>query len=116
VRARIREANTGAVVKLSGKISVGAGDLKLEEIVGSLLESGKKRIVLDLERVSYLDSSGLGSMVACQKAAAEKDAELVLLRPTGKVLDVLILTGLKQFFAIFQDESVALAGPAPAEV
>ena len=48
-------------------------------------------------------------MVAGHKAAAEKGVELVLLRPTGKVLDVLVLTGLKRIFTIFEDEAQALS-------
>jgi len=110
VKARIRRVGTSAVVKLSGKIVIGSGNEDLEEVVAELVEGGAGRIVLDLERVSYIDSSGLGSMVACRRTASERGVEVVLLRPAGKVADLLALSGLEEVFPIFHDEAEALVG------
>ena len=68
-----------------------------------------RRIVIDLSKVSYMDSSGLGALVACRRTAAAQDIPLVLLKPGGKVRDLLQLTGLGELFRIFQDEGEALA-------
>ena len=109
MRARVRNVGRTAVLKLSGKIAVGSGEQALEDVVAGLLEGGVSRIVLDLERVSYMDSSGLGSLVAARRAASEMGAELALLRPGGKVLDLLQLSGLLHMFPIYDDESKAVA-------
>jgi anti-sigma B factor antagonist len=109
MKSRIRKVGKATIVALSGKITIGAGDEDLEETLMSLLDEGTDRIVLDLRRVGYVDSSGLGSMVACKRAAEERGVDVVLLGPSGKVHDLLHLTGLVEVFNIFSDEAEALA-------
>lgn len=109
MKANVRHHGKVTVVDLSGKITIGEGDIKLRESVHSLLDEGRKNIVLNLGGVSYMDSAGIGELVACYKRAAEKGAGLKLLNPNGKVQDLLILTKLQEIFDIFRDEREALA-------
>lgn len=108
MRARVRRVGTSAVLKLSGKIAIGSGNEEMGEAIATLLEEGAKRVVIDLERVSYIDSSGLGTIVACRRTALEAGAEIALLRPVGKVADLLKLTGLDQVFHVYDDEEASI--------
>jgi anti-sigma B factor antagonist len=108
LKITIREVGHVSIVDLSGKITIGEGDSLLRERVTEILESGKKNILLNLERVSYMDSAGIGELVACFKRAREKGGIVKLLRPVGKVMDLLVLTKLEEVFENFQDEQTAL--------
>ncbi len=96
------------VLDLSGKITIGEGDLKLRETVNALLEEGRKNVLLNLQGVSYMDSAGIGELVACYKRARDRGSALKLLNPSGKVQDLLVLTRLQEIFEIFRDEREAL--------
>lgn len=108
MKATVRQVGKVAVVDLSGKITIGEGDVILRERVSELLEGGNQNILLNLEKVSYMDSAGIGELVACYKRAKEKDGTVKLLNPTGKVFDLLQLTKLEEVFETFKDEREAL--------
>jgi anti-sigma B factor antagonist len=65
--------------------------------------------VLDLEKVRFMDTSGLGELVAWKKRALERGGDVRLLRPRNHVRDVLELTALTAVFQIFEDEAEAVA-------
>jgi len=96
------------VVDLNGKITIGEGDVILREAVDKILRGENKKIVLNLARVSYMDSAGIGELVACYKRTREKGGELKLLNPSGKVFDLLQLTKLEEIFETFRDEAEAV--------
>ncbi len=108
MKSSVRQHGKVTVVDLSGKITIGDGDIKLREAVNALLDEGRKSIVLNLSSVSYMDSAGIGELVACFKRALEKGAKVKLVNPSGKVQDLLILTRLQEIFEIFRDEREAL--------
>lgn len=108
LKLAVREAGHVSVVDLSGKITIGEGDALLREKVQELLDAGVKNILLNLEKVSYMDSAGIGELVAVYKRAREKGGTVKLLRPSGKVLDLLVLTKLEEVFESYQDEKAAL--------
>ncbi len=109
MKATARHHGKVTVVDVSGKITIGDGDIKLREAVNGLLDEGRKSILLNMSGVSYMDSAGIGELVACYKRAREKGVSLKLLNPNGKVQDLLILTKLQEIFDIFRDEREALA-------
>ncbi len=109
MKTKVRMAGKVAVVDLSGKITIGEGDVVLREEVNKLLEGDVKSILLNLNGVSYMDSAGIGELVACYKRAAETGAKLKLLNPSGRVSDLLSLTKLQQVFDIYNEEKEALA-------
>ncbi len=108
MKASIRNVGHVAVVDLSGKITIGEGDVVLREKVNELLDGGTQHILLNLEKVSYMDSAGIGELVACYKRAKEKNGTVKLLNPSGKVYDLLQLTKLEEVFETFADEGEAL--------
>ena len=109
MKTTVRTVGPISVVDLDGRITIGEGDVVLHEKVQELLESGRSKILLNLEQVSYMDSAGIGELVACYKRAREKGGVVKLLRPSGKVVDLLALTKLEQVFEIHNNESDAMS-------
>ncbi len=108
MKATFRKLGKVSVVDISGRITIGEGDVVLREKVNELLDAGENRILLNLEKVSYMDSAGIGELVACYKRATEKEGTVKLLNPSGKVYDLLQLTKLEEVFETFKDEKEAL--------
>ncbi|HKQ60120.1 MAG TPA: STAS domain-containing protein [Candidatus Polarisedimenticolaceae bacterium] len=108
MKANVRRVGHVAVLDLSGKITIGEGDVILREKVQELIDAGQQHILLNLEKVSYMDSAGIGELVACYKRAKEKNGTVKLLSPSGKVYDLLQLTKLEEVFETFRDEKEAL--------
>ena len=109
MKTTVRTVGEVSVVDLSGKITIGEGDVILRDKVQEILDAGHKQVVLNLEKVSYMDSAGIGELVAVFKRAREKGGTVKLLRPSGKVEDLLQLTKLWEVFEIFSEESQAVA-------
>jgi anti-sigma B factor antagonist len=108
MKSNVRQIGHVSVVDLSGKITIGEGDVALRNVVQEILDAGNQHILLNLEKVSYMDSAGIGELVACYKRAKEKEGSVKLLNPSGKVYDLLSLTKLEEVFATFKDEKEAL--------
>jgi len=108
MKTKVRNIGKVSVLDLSGKITIGEGDVILREEVNKLLETDRKSILLNLDKVTYMDSAGIGELVACFKRASEAGARLKLLNPSGRVSDLLSLTKLQQVFEIFAEEKEAL--------
>ena len=108
MKAKVRQIGTVAVVDLSGKITIGSGDVVLRETVQRLFDEGQKQVLLNLKGVSYMDSAGIGELVACHKRALQKNGTLKLLNPSGKVYDLLQCTKLDEVFDMHEDEKEAL--------
>ena len=109
MKTTVRTVGQVSVVDLSGKITIGEGDVVLRDKVIELLDAGHSKILLSLEKVSYMDSAGIGELVACFKKAREKGGTVKLLKPSGKVEDLLQLTKLWEVFEIFSEEQQAVA-------
>ena len=108
MKATVRQIGHVSVVDLSGKITIGEGDVVLREKVQEVLDGGNLNVLLNLEKVSYMDSAGIGELVACFKRAKEKGGVVKLLNPSGKVYDLLQLTKLEEVFETYRDEKEAL--------
>lgn len=108
MKVNVRSEGDVSVVDLSGKITIGEGDVVLRETVETLLKEGRSKLVLNLSRISYMDSAGIGELVACYKRSREKGGQLKLLNPSGKVYDLLQLTKLEEIFETFRDEGEAI--------
>lgn len=108
MKVTTRQIGKVSVVDLAGKITIGEGDIVLREKVTELLAAGSTHILLNLEKVKYVDSAGIGEIVACYKRAKDKGGVVKLLNPSGKVSDLLQLTKLEEIFDTFRDEKEAL--------
>jgi len=76
--------------------------------IRDLIDAGSHRLVLDLEPVGFIDSSGLSVLVSTLKAVQANQGEVVLLRPNDNVRSLMELTRLHQVFEIFEDRDAAV--------
>ena len=107
---QIEERTVGDVVVLdmSGRITLGEGDQLLKDKVNSLVNQGRKRIVLNLAGVPYVDSAGLGEIVGSYTTVSRQGGSLKLLNLTKKITDLLAITKLLTVFETFESESEAV--------
>jgi len=95
----------GDTLHITAVMRLGATNAKgFRDWVAGQLRRGCKDITVDLSETSFIDSSGLGALVALQKAAAARKGELRLLNPQPSVQQILELTRLDQFFQIIRPE------------
>ncbi|HKP11074.1 MAG TPA: STAS domain-containing protein [Blastocatellia bacterium] len=104
-----RQAGDVTILDLSGKITIGEGSVQLREAVRGLLESGNKKILLNLGDVSYVDSSGIGELVSSYTTTSNNGGHLKLLNLTKKIQDLLQITKLLTVFQVYDSEQDALA-------
>jgi anti-sigma B factor antagonist len=104
-----REAGDVKVIGLQGKITIGAGDLQMREAIHRALDSGTKKILVDMKEVTTIDSSGVGELVGCYTTATHKGAKLKLVNLPEKIHDVLTVTQLITVFDFFDNEQDAIA-------
>ena len=104
-----RESKGVTVLDLKGKITLGEGSVQVRDAVRGLVGKGQKKMLLNLGDVNYIDSSGLGELVAAYTTARNQGAALKLLKLSQKVHDLLQLTKLYTVFDIYDDESTAIA-------
>jgi len=103
-----RQAGDVTVLDMSGKITIGEGSVSLRAAIRRLLEEGKKRILLNLAGVSYIDSSGIGELVSSFTAINKEGGQLKLLNLTQKLQDLLTITKLLTVFDVYESEAEAL--------
>jgi len=103
-----KEIGGVSVVALNGRIVLGEESTALREKVKSLLGAGKKRIVLDMSNVTYIDSAGLGILVAAHISAKNQGAALHLSNLGNKFHHVLQITRLLTVFDVFDSEAEAI--------
>jgi anti-sigma B factor antagonist len=103
-----RQVGDVAIVDISGRITVGEGNVMLRDVVQELLEKGNKKILLNLHDVGYVDSSGLGELVKTYTTVRNQGGQLRLLNPSKRVSDLLQMTRLVSVFDIEADEATAI--------
>lgn len=99
-----REVGHVSILDIHGRIVLGDEIHDLRDAVRGLISQGKKKIILNLADVDYIDSSGVGELVGCFTTVRNSGGELKLLNLTQKVHDVLHVTKLYTVFDIRDDE------------
>lgn len=99
-----------SVVALKGRIVLGEGSSALRERVKNLVTDGKKKIVLNMANVTYIDSAGLGALVAAYIGAKKQGSALHLSDLGNKFHEVLQLTRLLTVFDVYATEAEAING------
>jgi anti-sigma B factor antagonist len=103
-----RQAGDVTILDMSGKITIGEGSVALRTAIRRLLEEGKKKILLNLAGVGYIDSSGIGELVSSYTAINKDGGQLKLLNLTQKLQDLLTITKLLTVFDVYESEAEAL--------
>jgi len=97
-----------AVLDISGRITLGEGNVILREIVRELADKGHKKIVLNLGEVQYVDSSGVGELVKTHTTIRNQGGQLRLVNLNQRINDLLQMTRLSAVFDIEKDEASAI--------
>ena len=98
------------VIKVTGDITLNqGGDVMLKDKIQSLLQQGRKKLVLDLGNVSYVDSAGLGQLVQIHSTAKTNGGSLRLVNVTKRLKDLLVVTKLVTIFDSYDSEADAVA-------
>jgi anti-sigma B factor antagonist len=108
LRMTDRDVNGVTVLEIEGRIVLGEESNSFREKVKSLLAAGKKKIVLNLSNVSYIDSAGLGTLVATFHSARSQGAVLKLANLGAKFKEVLQVTKLMTVFDTYDNEALAV--------
>jgi anti-sigma B factor antagonist len=103
-----RQAGDVTVLDMDGKVTIGEGSVALRTAIRRLLEEGKKKILLNLAGVGYIDSSGIGELVSSYTAIGKDGGQLKLLKLTQKLQDLLAITKLLTVFDVYDSEAEAL--------
>ena len=115
---QIEERSVGGVtvLDLKGKMTLGEGDELLKDKINSLLQQGRRKIVLNLEDVPYIDSAGLGQIVGGYTTITKQGGSLKLLNLTKRITDLLSITKLLTVFETYENEADAVRSFTSARV
>jgi anti-anti-sigma factor len=110
LEVQTRQVDSGVtVVAPTGRLDV-AGAPALKDAISEALKNGQPRVVLDMEGVSFVDSTGLGSVIAALKQIRSSQGDLRLAAPNQQVRVVLELTTLDRVFPYYSTVEEALTG------
>lgn len=109
VRRTNSEVEGVSVVELDGRIVLGEESNSLREKLKSLLAEGKKKIVLNMANIKYIDSAGLGTLVAAHLSARTQGASVRLCHLGNKFHEVLQMTKLLTVFDVYDTEAAAVS-------
>jgi anti-sigma B factor antagonist len=96
------------ILDLKGKITLGDGDEILKDKINSLTLQNRRKILLNLEGVPYIDSAGLGEVVRTYTTVSRQGGQLKLVNLTKRIADLLSITKLLTVFETFDSEADAL--------
>jgi anti-sigma B factor antagonist len=99
-----------AILDIDGPITLGQGSVELlADKIRSLLQQGQTQLIVNLARVPYIDSTGLGALVHSFATATRQGGTLKLLNSTKKLHDLLVITKLATVFDSYDSEAAAIA-------
>jgi len=105
---RQRQVGDVVVLDLSGKITVGIGDVAIRDAVQVALGGGARDILLNLQQVATIDSAGVGELVSAYTSVAHRGGKMKLVGLPPKVNDILQITQLITVFEIYDTEPEAV--------
>ena len=105
----VRTQEQVKIITLHGKLNLGPALDRTNATIKDLLESGESRLLLDLQDVTMIDSSGIGLLVRYLTAAKQKGGSLKLLNPSKFAMQTLKLVRVLNLFQIFEDPQLAVA-------
>jgi anti-sigma B factor antagonist len=103
----VRQIGSVVVLDVGGRLVMGEVD-EMRDTICRLLEAGSRSFVLNLSRVSYMDSAGLGQTIAAYTSVTRRGGRVVLLNPSKQTNQLLQIAKLVTVFDVYGDESDAL--------
>lgn len=104
-----RQAGDVTILDLDGEVRIGDSATALRSAIRNLVARGSTKLLLNLAGVRYIDSSGIGELIANYTTVGRSGGQLKLLSLTEKVQDLLVITKLLTVFDVYDDESEALS-------
>lgn len=108
IATKTRTSGDVTIIDLSGKITVGDGDVELRDAVTGAMDSGASKLILNLESVTAIDSAGVGELVSSYTMATNRGVKLKLMCLPAKVRDILHITQLITIFEVYDTEAEAI--------
>ncbi len=96
------------VIKLDGKFMAAGDSFFLREKIKNVLSMGIQKLLVDMDNVPYIDSTGVGFLVSSHTSITQEGGHLKLLKVKPKILEVFKLMNLLRIFEIFEDEETAM--------
>jgi anti-sigma B factor antagonist len=109
VDIEVRSQGQVKIIKLRGRLNLGEPVDRLRATIEDLLQAGDNRLVLDLEELATMDSSGIGLLARFLTSAKQQGGSLKLVNPSKFVVQTLKLVGMLSLFEIFTDSQAAVA-------
>ena len=101
MKVSVNETGGVVVIKLTGQLMGGTDALKINDELFDLLEKGKNKIIVDLEEVSWINSSGLGILIGMITRVRKEKGEMVLINIAEKIKEILRVTKLESIFKVY---------------
>jgi len=108
MHVELRKAGEVVIVDLDGKLTAGLGDQLLRDTLNQLLADRHRKILVNLSKVSFIDSAGVGELVAGLRACQREGTALKVLNSSERVNSTLYLARLLPIFEVYQEEKDAL--------
>lgn len=108
VKLTIRKVGDVTVIDAVGRITLGEGASSFRDTVRDLVAKGEKQLMLNLAKVTYIDSSGIGELVSGFTTVTNQGGQLKLLSLTKRIQDLLQITKLYTVFEVFDDEAAGV--------
>ena len=104
-----RKTDSVRIIKITGRLDPGDAPDQLFEMVQRFVEENEIDFLLDLRSVTYISSTGVGSLIKSYRSVLKQKGHVKLLSPSQSVRNILAISKLDGVFEIFSDESEALA-------
>jgi len=103
-----RQAGDVTILDMSGEVRIGEGAVALRDSIRNLADQGKKKVLLNLAGVKYMDSTGVGELIANYTTITRQGGQLKLLSLTERIQNLLVITKLLTVFDSYDNEAEAL--------
>ena len=108
MKIKIRKTESVAIIDLSGKLMGGPDADVFKETIRGLIQEGYKKVLVNLAHVPWVNSTGLGILIAGYTTLKREGGTLKLTHVTDRIESILMITKLGTIFESFSDEEVAL--------
>lgn len=104
-----RKVDSVRIIRVTGRLDPGDGPDPLSEMIQKFVEEEEIDFLLDLRGVTYISSTGVGSLIKCYRSVLKQKGHVKLFSPSQSVRNILAISKLDGVFEIFSDEKAALA-------
>ena len=108
MNSQVSERDDVVIISLSGKIMGGPEAGEINELINNLIDKSKKKIIIDLEQVGWMNSSGLGILIGAITTLKNNGGKLIIVNVSDRIANLLKITKLINVFEIEQDIDTAI--------